>query len=193
MPSPADVERAKLLHESGRTTPSIAKEFGVCSRTINRWYNIEDSPEFSEQLEQIRSENRDKFVNDAWKNIHELNRLMAERIAEGGKAFKSPKDIAVCMGVSFDKVVALERPEAKGGSGGGVVININPPAQLDGTPTRIMADSVQVHDVEGEIHSDNLGGGSGEDVLRLPERCQDGPGVPGESRGDSSIDIQEPD
>ena len=192
MPTQAQVERAKTLQATGVTIPRIAKEFGVCTRTISRWLRREDPPAIAEELERFRSDNREKFVNDAWDNIHELNRLMKERIAEGGSAFKNPKEIAVCLGVSFDKVTALERPEATKGGGGGVVINILPPAQDGNTTTRIIADTVPVPDEPGEVFRDGSGSGSGENLLALPPGREDRPGKPGVPRDDSGIDLSEP-
>ncbi len=190
--TPELVEHAKALRALDWKNRRIANQLGVDEATIRRWLKEPDPPEIADALADLRLKKAQSYIHRAWNSIDGINDEVDRRIEAGELREEKLKDLAVMQAIYVDKINLLEAKRAPRQDSSPINILIVPPGGDSGHQTKTVADTVQVYDVEGEVLGDNLGPGSGEDVLRLPARCDDGSGVSGESRGNSSIDVQEP-
>lgn len=84
-----------------------AKETGIPKTTVERWKN-EDLKAFME-LQKLQTQ---KFFEDAWRNIHELNKpeLIRDLIVKA-KAKGELKQIVSSIAILLDKMAALTRAQ----------------------------------------------------------------------------------
>ena len=163
------------------TIDKIARNMGVNDKTIRRWLDKSDDPAISTELSEARLTNHKRYIEDAYEICFAANEIVkAALITVKVTKATDIKAIATTMGIYLDKIGFMEGSSRSSGQGTKAInINIIQSGSDDGHTTRVMADPIQVHDVEGEIHGDNFGSGSGEDVLRLPSGCEDSDGVSG--------------
>jgi DNA invertase Pin-like site-specific DNA recombinase len=188
---PQQIERAKTLRALGKSQQKIANELGVSRWTIARWLEKEDPDELENELQEIRKVHHERFIDTAWEGIHIGLEKWLQAIKELDVTnMLELKQLTTSLAIQIDKINVLEQSGKKSQGGTRININILPSDGTNNQP-RIMADAVQVHDVEGEVLGDNLGFGIGEDVLRLPAGSNDGDELPGEPWSDNSEHIQE--
>lgn len=97
------VEQVKVFDLAGKPQGWIAEEVGVSRKTVQRYLSMPDDPEMASEL----SEQRKRFIRDAWEIIDGLNKIVLKRIKEGD--FKG-KDAAIAAAVYLDKIAIMERP-----------------------------------------------------------------------------------
>jgi len=176
--SPENIERARTLKAMKWTNVKIAKDMGVDEKTVRRWLQRADDPEIACELDSARLANNERYIEDAYEICFAANELIkAALITVDVTKAADIKAIATTMGIYLDKIVNLSSQGRTKEKASPIQINILP-AEGYGNPTRVVADTVQVHEQPSEIHGDSVGSGSGENVLRLPEGCEDGTGVP---------------
>jgi predicted transcriptional regulator len=191
MIDPQQIERAKTLRALGKSQQNIANELGVSRWTIARWLEKEDPDELENELMEIRKVHQERFIDTSWEGIH----IGLEKWLQAIKELEVTnmlelKQLTTSLAIQIDKINVLEQSGKKSQGGTRININILPSDGTNNQP-RIMADAVQVHDIEGEVLGDNLGFGIGEDVLRLPAGNNDSDELPGEPWSDNSEHIQE--
>jgi hypothetical protein len=187
--SPENVEKAKALFEMGWTPPKIARDIGVNPSTIRRWLEEPETEEEHDKLELIRNANRQRYVDEAWEIVFDLNRIVKEKLAKGESGFSNARDAATTMGIYFDKISLIEaRARKSGDRTSNLNIVLVPP---DGYAGQAVGNPVQVYDVEGEVLRDDMRSGGGEDLLRLSEGHNGSAAESGEPRDDSGIDLPE--
>lgn len=182
--TPELVEQVKTLHELGWSNVKIANHVNTDESNIRRWLKEDDPPETAGKLAKLRDKNVERFVEEAWDMVFKFNAVLNDFITNNPDKFRNPRDVATCMGIYVDKIAALQSRGGKSGGKSSININILPPS--DGSPTRINANTVSVHDEPEQVPGDDSGHRSGENVLRLPPVSEDGPGISGEPWGDSS-------
>lgn len=178
-------ERAIILRDMGWSHQKIADEFGVTETTIRRWLNKPDPPAIRDQLEAIRLEKRQQYIEENWELVTKINKRVKE-IVENPESELSMRDLVIAQGVYMDKIGTLESRRSGGHAQSPVNIMILPP---NGNTTRVVTDAVRFPDESCEVLSDDIGRGSREDVLRLPEGDPGSDGESGEPGDDSSIDV----
>lgn len=159
---PQLVEQVKMLHRMGQSQAQIARDKHMSVATVRRYLQ---RPDETPELEAERVEQAKNFIGKAWKAIDGLMNIVNIAIEKGD--WKA-KDAAVTAAILIDKISVLEsKPREKGPSVPAITFNF----------TSSLPDTKAVSFIEGEIQSDDLRPGSGEDILGLPGGRQDGPDV----------------
>lgn len=155
------VEQAKMYHEMGRPQTWIAKQLGVCTRTVKRYI---DRPT-EEEAEDARREERERYIEEAWRIMAKVNATVENGLDEGKI---STKDAAIVGGIYFDKVKLLENRPSETTTTEKVtfVFESTPQSDPDG-----------VSRITGPEPGDALRGGSGENIFPLPRSGEDGIGA----------------
>jgi len=183
---PALVEQVKALKSLGYTDPHVAKQLGMSVSTVRRYNAREDlDPAF----EEAREKNISRFVDENWKTIHDLSKIVAAAAKSGDY---KPKDAAVTQAVLIDKIAMLTagRDERRTTTTEKFEVNVTVMGK-DEPEHNGVGDAGGLHVIDCPVQGDDLRGGSGENVHRLRAGGGDGPQTE-VRRGDSSIDIQEP-
>jgi hypothetical protein len=184
----AKVEKARLLH-------AMKKQLGCHEKTIRRYLQLEDEPSKQAQEDQERQKHLKRYMADAWEIVHKGNERMKEALDAGGvKAL----DVAKIVGISVDKMNLLiatygvkETRETSS-----IMIVLPAPDEDNGnnpSNSGSLPDAKALPPLAGEISSDGVRSGVGEDVLGLSGVGQDGAGVPGDRGCDSGIDLPQPE
>lgn len=165
MPAPPDkrtVELVKVRYAQCGNISKIAREFNVSARTIGRWIQYDDDPEFAEEIAEIRRLNQTKFITDAWRIIHKALDVADERL-DGPKT--SAKDAITSSAILVDKVHMMETfgaHKVEEDSKVTFIVKVE-----DGNTDRPLPEPGEVLQLTGEVPSDDRGEGFGEDVLPL--------------------------
>jgi len=160
------VELVKVLFSQGKNKSQIARELSTSARTIGRYLQYDDDPEFAEELAEIRKANQSKYVTDAWRIVHKAL-VVAEARLDDPKT--SAKDATTVSGILVDKIHMMET------TGGrqveedlAVTFILRVPGVIDGDTSRPLAEPGDLPRLTGEVPGDDRGEGFGEDVLALP-------------------------
>ena len=76
-------EKALALLAVNNNASHVAKELGLPKTTVFTWkkeYNERSKENGEETIEQLRNENKKKFVNDAWRLIDKTKTLLERRL-----------------------------------------------------------------------------------------------------------------
>lgn len=71
-------ERAFAMAATNNSISAVARELGVPRSTVKGWLEAQSDSE-KERREKLRRENKDQFVDDAWKTIHKGNQILMRR------------------------------------------------------------------------------------------------------------------
>jgi len=169
-PNKRDVELAKILFSQGKNKSRIARELNVSQRTIGRWLQYDDDPEFTEELAGIRKKYQFECMKLAW----EVS-MKALNVANG--KLDDPKITAreamTCFGIAFDKTHILETTGARRVEETQSVTFVF--KVQDGNNGGPLPISDEVPRLTGEVPGDDRGPGFGENILALPGGNEDGP------------------
>lgn len=78
-------EKAFAMRATNNSFSSIARELGVPRSTIMTWFaNRSDAEE--EQQEELRQQNKDKFVTEAWETIHAGIAILSRRFKRASES-----------------------------------------------------------------------------------------------------------
>ena len=159
------VELAKVLFSQGKNKSQIARELSTSARTIGRYLQYDDDPEFAEELAEIRKANQTKYITDAWRITHKALAIAEERLSDPKT---SAKDAAVIQSILVGNVHMMET------SGGrqveedvSVTFLLRVPGVIDGDTSRPLAESGDLPRLTSEVSGDDRGEGLGEDLLAL--------------------------
>jgi len=165
MPAPPDkrkVELAKIRFSQCGNVSKVAREFNVSARTIGRWVNYDDDPEFAEEIAEIRHLNQTKFITDAWRISHKALEVAEERL-DSPKT--SAKDAITSSAILVDKIHMMETfgaHKVEEDSKVTFIVKVE-----DGNTSRPLPEPGEVLQLESQVSSDDRGQGFGEDVLPM--------------------------
>lgn len=182
------VELAKIMFSQGKNKAQIARELNVSGRTIGRYLQYDDDPEFADELREIRRANEVKWVNDAWKISHHALEVAEARLED---LKTSAKDAMLISSIALDKIRMLETTGARNVEETQSVQFIFRVPEVTSGPTHGGPLPVpgEVPQLGSEISLDDRGEGVRQDVLSLLGGCEDITGEPRDPGGDSSIDV----
>jgi hypothetical protein len=155
------VELAKVRDSQGANVSQIARELNKSPRTIGRYLQLDDDPEFAEELVEIRRANQTKCITDCWWIIHAAAAVEKEKISRC-----SAKEAAVIKGINLDKVQMLETRgihKVEEDSKTTFIFQV-----IDGNTSKALPEPGGVPQFPGEVQGDDRGKGKRENVLALP-------------------------
>jgi hypothetical protein len=128
-----------------------------------------------------RDQEYEKFVQNAWLLLHRfMDMLLAGTVDKDGnlRTDISVKDLTWMMGVLFDKTLGADAKNRHVNPiSQSKTLNITYIVEGDGkSKAETVGNPGEVPFIEGEISSDDMRVGSGENVLRLPGSCDNLPG-----------------
>lgn len=184
------VEQAKILKAMGKSRAQISREVGMSERTIGRYLEYEDDPEFAEELAEIRRANQHKFVTDAWNLIHKAMDKTDEDIPN-----MRGKDTAVVAGIMLDKVRLMESSEyreVKTTDKIEFVLKLDGESLDDANSGGTLPDADTLSQFPGPVSGDDSGGGERQNVFPLPGNDEAGDREPRHKGDAGSGELQEP-
>ena len=158
-----NVELAKVLFSQGKNKSQIARELNVSSRTIGRWLEYDDDPEFAEELANIRLTNQTKFITDAWRIQHKALAVAEVRLNDPKTTAKDATTIAAILADKVHMMESFGAHRVTEDTKTTFILKV-----VDGNTSRPLAVSGDVPQLTGEIPGDDRGEGLGENVLALP-------------------------
>ena len=189
--TPEQIERALALRDLEWSFREIAKEMGVHENTVRYWVKKAEEGPPDDKVERIREGCRQKWIEDAWDIVLQLNRIVKGKLEKGESGFKDAREAATVLGIYMDKIGNFEsKARVREKKQTSININILPP---DGYTTQVDQNTISVHGESDEVLSDDSGGGERKDVLALPPRSNDIAGDAGDTRDDSGIDLPQPE
>lgn len=183
---PRLVEMVKILDAQGKNKSQISREVGVSIRTVGRYLQKEDDPEFADELAQIRRANQEKLVTDAWKLIHKATEHAYENVTG-----LDARGAATVAGIYIDKVRLLEIDSSRRVDQEETITFVLK-GESDRDTDRPLPDADEVPRLTGSVQGDGGGSGERENVFALPGGDEAFDGVPSHGGDDSGEFIPEP-
>jgi hypothetical protein len=116
-------ERVKALLAAGKAKNQVAKEVGISWATVDKI-----SKKDPDEIESIREQKRQDFIDKIWSNIEDAIELGHEMVREAreGKRDIPLAQVSTYIGTLYDKQ-ALMQGDPTQNVGGGLVISIGIP------------------------------------------------------------------
>ena len=156
------VELAKVLFSQGKNKSQIARELSTSARTIGRYLQYDDDPEFAEELAEIRKANQSKYVTDAWRIVHKALAIAEERLSD---LKTSAKDAAVIQSILAGNIHMMEASGARRVEEDSKVTFIV--KVEDGNTSKPLPEPIEVLQLPGEVPGDDRGEGERQDILSV--------------------------
>jgi len=154
------VELVKIRSSQGANDSKIARELNISARTVGRYRQLDDDPEFAEELANVRRANQTKFVTDGWRIGFKALEICEAKLNDPKT---SAKDAATIAAILMDKIQMMEHFGAKTVEEDSKVTFIV--KVEDGNTSKSLPEPIEVLQLPGEVPGDDRGEGERQDIL----------------------------
>jgi hypothetical protein len=178
------VELAKIRSSQGANKSKIARELNISARTVGRYLQLDDDPEFAEELAGVRRANQTKFITDGWRIGHKALEICEAKLNDPKT---SAKDAATIAAILMDKIQMMENFGARKVEEDLKVTFIV--GVEDGNTGKTLPEPGEILQLTGKVPGDDRGEGERQDILPVLRGNEAEHREPGDPGGDSSLNV----